>query len=86
MGGSIGLRHPVPKFNGEAVQCCAPVGNRHRPLFTDPIQGHVIELEDRFLMGKHPTILADFAQGPVDRFNRVGGVDGVADLGRIFQA
>ena len=37
-------------------------------------------------MGKHPTILADFAQGPVDRFNRVGGVDGVPDLGRIFQA
>ena len=66
-GGSIWLRHPVPKFNREAVERSAPVVNRHRPLFGDPLQGHVIELEDRFLMGKHPAILADFTQGPVDR-------------------
>ena len=84
-GGSIWLRHPVPKFNREAVERSAPVVNRHRPLFGDPLQGHVIELEDRFLMGKHPAILADLPQGPVDRFNGVGRVDGFADLGRILQ-
>ncbi len=44
-GGSIWLRHPVPKFNRKAVKRSGPVVNRQGPLFSDPLQGHVIELK-----------------------------------------
>ena len=46
----------------------------HRPFFGDALQGQVIELEQRFLVGKDPTVFADLAQRPVQRFNGVGRV------------
>ena len=64
----------MPKFKGESVQRLAPIVDRHRPFFGDALQGQVIELEQRFLVGKDATVLADLAQRPVQRLDGVGRV------------
>jgi hypothetical protein len=49
---SDGLKHPVAKFTGKAIERLAPAMNRHGQLFGNSLQGHVKEFQERFLKHK----------------------------------
>ena len=61
---SIQRGHPLAQFNGKAVERLVPIVDRHRPLFDDPFQRQIVKFEQRFLVRKNPSVLADLAQRP----------------------
>lgn len=75
------LRHPVGKLDGEAVQCGFPFPYRHRPLLANGVERKVEQLADSLISRKGTAALGDLSQAHISQFDRVGGVDHLADSG-----
>jgi hypothetical protein len=80
----LSLRHPVFKVNGEAVQRrFRRFPYRHRPLLADVVQREAKQLADGFIGRKKLRGSGGFSQVHVKRFNRVRGVNNLADFRRM---
>ena len=65
-----------------AANSGSPVPQRHSPLPGDELGRQVHDLEDGIVVGEDSVIPAGFPQGHVDRLNRIGRVDDLADVCR----
>ena len=75
-----GTTNSVPVEYDELVECFqSRMGRFH---FFDFAQAQVEQLAHRVVVGESAPSLDDFAQAVVQRFDRIGGVDHLADRRR----
>src|SRR3954453_16620112 len=64
----------------ELAEDVAPVADGPLPLLFHLGQGEIEQLVDRLVGGEVASVLEELAQGAVQRLDRVGGVDDLADV------
>ena len=85
VSGIIVLWDSVPVEYDELVEGGLPVPDRTLPLLRCFAQAQVEQLAHRVVVGESAPPLDDFAQAVVQRFDRIGGVDHLADRRRIVE-
>jgi len=72
--------HPIVKLNAKAVECWFPIPDRYRPFLADVSQRQIKELGQCVIAWKWAPVLGDFTQAHVHWFNRIGGVNDLANF------
>ena len=68
--------------NGKLIERGLPRFNRHRPSFGDILQRQIDQFQRGLIGGKGSTGFDDFSDRAIERFDGIGRVDHLADLGR----
>src|SRR5512144_891080 len=72
--------HAFTVHDAESVHRRCPIMNGHGPALRGALNGQVEHLEHRLIIGECASILEHPSQAVVQRLDRIGGVDELADL------
>lgn len=75
----------VIEMDREVLQDGGPVFHRSRPFGLDVSQRQIEQLDHRLVIGERSPVLDDLSQAPIEGFDGIGRIDGIADLRRIGQ-
>jgi hypothetical protein len=73
------------EFQNKSVQCHFPVLYRHGPPSAGLLDCKIHHLSGRVIRGKYLSPFGCCANHAVQRLHSVGGVDGLANLRRVFE-
>ena len=70
----------VPELDGKTCQCSFSVPDGHCPFLANAAQRQVEEFQERHVARERAAIFGQLAEAHIDRLDRVGRVDNLADF------
>jgi hypothetical protein len=78
-------REAIFELNTKPIQSGFPIVDGHGPILADIAQRQIEQFGQGVITGEDRAVFHDFSQTSIHRFDGIGGVDHLANLGRIVE-